>query len=253
MAEKRGSELVFQDVRARRSRVGLSLLPACHRASSGRGCPQSSWWPLLTAGTLEQQRHAGEAQAPGCPQRAHGEYGLQARPVGRGWAHPGWSPGGMPGRAGQEPACCQRVGEVGYRQEQAVGSGALTVGPSRWPCWGPGATLGMRAEYGGHRLLVLTASFPAALAPSGLGDLGWLLIPAHPHRDLGPHISFSLSLPLLIPCPDAQSQVRGNLQWVTVLQLDLLQRLPAGNSSLWAAWDGSVGSVQPGAPCLFYS
>ena len=84
MAEKRGSELVFQDVKAHRSGAGLSLLPACHRASFGRGCPQSPWWALLTAGTREQQRHAGEAQAPGRPQRAHGECGLQSRPGGGG-------------------------------------------------------------------------------------------------------------------------------------------------------------------------
>lgn len=168
MAEKRGSELVFQDVRARRSRAGLSLLPACCRASSGRGCPRSPWWALLTAGTREQRRHAGEAQAPGCPQRAHGECGLQARPVGRGWAHPGWSPGGTASRARQELACCQQPGEVGYKQEQAGGPGTFTLGPSRWPCWGPGATLERRAEYTGHRLLVPTAPSPATLSHPGL-------------------------------------------------------------------------------------
>ena len=67
MAEKRGSELVFQDVRARRSRPGFSLSSARHRASSGRSCPQSPWWAPPAAGTREEQRHAREAQAPGCP------------------------------------------------------------------------------------------------------------------------------------------------------------------------------------------
>lgn len=186
---------MFQDVRARRSGAGLSLLPACRRASSGRGCPRSPWWALLAAGTREQRRHAGEAQAPGCPQRAHGECGLRARPMGKGWAHPGWSPGGTADRAGQEPACCRPAGEVGYKQEQAVGPGTLVLGPSRWPGWGPEAASERRAEYSEHRLLVPSASSPATLAPSRAarilgqqGDLACPLTPADPHSGPGLHI-----------------------------------------------------------------
>lgn len=70
-----------------------------------------------------------------------------------GWAHPGWSPGGTPGRAGQEPAFRQRAEEVGYGQQQAVGPGAFTLGPSRRP-WEPVATLGMRPEERRNRFLV---------------------------------------------------------------------------------------------------
>ena len=152
---------MFQDVRARRSRVGLSPLPARHRASSGQRCPQSPWWAAPAAGTPDRQRHAREAQAPGRPQRAHGECGLRARATRRGWAHPGWSPGGTPGRAREEPTGCQQAREVGYRQQQVVGPGALTPRPFQMAQ--PGAWYNPGSEARTERA---QASGPAPTTPS---------------------------------------------------------------------------------------
>lgn len=84
-------------------------------------------------GTCEQRRHAREAQALGCPQRAHGECGLRARATRKGWAHPGWSPGGTPGRLPRSHRGYQKAGKVGYRQLLAVRPGAVTPGPFQCP------------------------------------------------------------------------------------------------------------------------
>lgn len=119
---------MFQDVRARRSRAGLSLTPACHCASSGRHCPQSPWWAAPAAGTRDQQRHAREAQAPGRPQRAHGECQLWARATRRGWAHPGWSPGGTPAGPSMSPWATSRWEKLG-QTVAGSGPGALAPGP----------------------------------------------------------------------------------------------------------------------------
>lgn len=67
--------------------------------------------------------------------------------------------------------------------------------------------------------------------------------PCTPHGGPSPHTSFSLSPPLLTPCSDAKGQVRGSLHWVTALQLDLFQRLPASTGSPWVAWEGCSLSV----------
>lgn len=167
MAKKRGSELVFQDVRARRSRAGLSLLPARHPASSGRCCPQSPWWAPPVAGTGEQLRHAREAQAPGRPQRAHGECGLQARSMRRG----GYTQGGAQEhtRQGWATACMLLAGGRSWVQTAAVGPAALSPRPSRMACWGPGAILGMGPEHSGHRLLVQPPLLPLLLLWHYLG------------------------------------------------------------------------------------
>lgn len=189
-------------MRARRSRVGLSLPPACHRASSGRRCPQSPWWAAPAAGTRDLQRHAREAQAPGRPQRAHGECGLRARATRRGWAHPGWSPGGTPGRARQEPTGCQQAREVGTDSSRWWDLVLLPQDPSRWPSWEPGTT--RRPEQSAHRLLVqpppLSQLLHLGLHPRVAGTPDVLLPSAYPHSGSSPYIPLGLSPPLLTPC-----------------------------------------------------
>lgn len=166
MAKKRGSELVFQDVRAHRSGAGLSLLPARHPTSSGRCCPRSPWWAPPVAGTGEQLRHAREAQAPGRPQRAHGECGLQARPMRRG----GHTQGGVQEhtRQGWATACMLLAGERSWVQTAAVGPGALSPRSSRMACWGLGRSWGWDQSTASTGFWFSpTAPSPATLAPPG--------------------------------------------------------------------------------------
>lgn len=156
MAEKRGSELVFQDVRARRRRRVLSAACLhCARSSrSSRRYPRSPWWAVPASGTRDQQRHARETQAPGCPQRAHGECGLWARAMRKG----GHTQGGAQKTHPAGPSKSSQL-SVGGRSwaKTAAGSGI----------WCPHSqTLldslirslvepkGMRREQSGHRLLV---------------------------------------------------------------------------------------------------
>jgi hypothetical protein len=65
VAEKRGSELVFQDVRACRSRAGISPPPARHPASSGQSAYSPNGgrppWrgPVSSSGMPGKPKHLG--------------------------------------------------------------------------------------------------------------------------------------------------------------------------------------------------
>lgn len=134
MAEKRGSELVFQDVRARRSRASsLHCLPATPRvllrASTILVVGGPPWrGPVINGNMPGKPKHLG------VPNGRMVSVGSEPEPQGGGGHTQGGVQEAYPARLRRSSGGCQQAGEVGYRQLLAVGPDAVTRRPYQMLC-----------------------------------------------------------------------------------------------------------------------